>query len=69
LVANQRLPEFEHTPLAISKTAFLTGGGANSGALDAPIKFDDPDLLEIITTWPTIPEHVKSAILKMVKET
>jgi hypothetical protein len=59
------LPGFEHTVLALSKTAFLTGSGANLGAPDARRKFDDPDLLEIITAWPTIPEYFKSAILKM----
>jgi hypothetical protein len=62
------LPGLEHTPLALSKTAFLTGGGANSGALDAPRKFQDPELSQIVAAWPTLPEHVKSAILKMVKE-
>jgi len=61
------LPAFEHTPLALPKNAFLTGDGAKSDALDAPRKFHDPDLLEIITAWPTLPEHVKSAILKMIK--
>jgi hypothetical protein len=66
-VANQRLPAFEHTLLSLSKTAFLTGGGAKSGALDAPRKIQDPDLSQIIAAWPTLSEHVKSAILKMVK--
>jgi hypothetical protein len=62
------LPAFEHTPLAITKTAFLTGGGAKSGALDVRRKFHDPDLFQLITAWPTLSEHIKSAILKMVKE-
>ena len=35
LLTTHFLPAFEHTPLALSKTAFLTGGGANSGAFDA----------------------------------
>jgi hypothetical protein len=62
------LPGFEHTPLELSKTAFLTGGGANSGAPDAPRKFKDPDLSQIIAAWPTLSEYAKSAILKIVKE-
>jgi len=64
---NGRLPVFEHTPLALSKTTFLTGGGANSGALDAPIKNQDPDLAKITVVWPTLSEHIKTAILIMVK--
>jgi hypothetical protein len=39
LLATRTLPAFEHTSLALSKTAFLTGGCANSGALDARLKF------------------------------
>jgi len=65
---SHRLPGCEHTPLALPKTAFLTSGGANSGALDAPRKFQDPNSSQIVAVWPTIPEHVKSAILKMVEE-
>ena len=68
LLTNRFLPACEHTALALSKTAFLTGSGAKSGALDAPRKIQDPDLYQITATWPTLPEHVKSAILKMVKE-
>ncbi|MFA6175550.1 MAG: hypothetical protein WC765_03110 [Phycisphaerae bacterium] len=62
------MPGLEHTALAISKTAFLTSGGAKSGVLDTPRKFQDPELSQIVAAWPTIPEHVKSAILIMVKE-
>jgi hypothetical protein len=62
------LPAFEHTPSAPSKTAFLTGGGAKSGVFDALIKFQDPDLSQIIAAWPILSKHVKSAILKMVKD-
>ena len=62
------LPAFEHTPLSLAKTAFLTGGGANSGVLDAWRKFQDPDLSQITAAWPALPEHIKAAILKMVKD-
>jgi hypothetical protein len=55
-------------PAVAIKTAFLAGGGANSGAPDARRKFHDPDLSQIITAWPTLPEHVKSAIPKMITE-
>ena len=68
LLANRFLPAFEHAPLALSKTAFLTGGGAKSDALAALNKFQDPDLSQIITLWPTLSEHIKAAILKMVKK-
>jgi hypothetical protein len=39
LLSKRRLPAFEHTQLAIPKTAFLTGGGAKSGAPDARRNF------------------------------
>ena len=65
---SQRLPAFEHTALALPKTAFLTEGGAKSGALNALIKFHDPDLSKIFAAWPNLPEHVKAATLKMVKD-
>jgi hypothetical protein len=68
LLATRSLPGFEHTSLKLAKTVFLTGEGAKSSALDAWRKFHDPDLSQIVAAWPTLPEHVKSAILKMVKK-
>jgi hypothetical protein len=57
----------EHPPLAISKTAISVTGGAKSGAHDAPKKFQNSDLAQITAAWPALPEHIKMAILIMVK--
>jgi hypothetical protein len=29
--------------------------------------FSDPDLAEIVSIWPTLPEHIKAAIKAMVQ--
>jgi hypothetical protein len=57
----------EHPPLAVSKTAISETGGAKSGAHDAPRKIENPDLAQITAAWPALPEHIKMAILIMVK--
>jgi len=72
----------ERPPLALSKTAILDKGGANSGALDAPetpktaknesaiyysVLLTDPDLRQVVTAWPKLPEHVKAEIKTLLK--
>ncbi len=66
----------EHPPLEQSKTAISTGGGAKSGAPDAPKspkqpEIDTPelpsDLVEIVAVWPEVPSHIKAAIKALVQ--
>jgi uroporphyrinogen decarboxylase len=42
------LPEFEHTPLALSKTIFLTDGGAKSDKHDTPKPIQYPRLVKAL---------------------
>ena len=60
---------FEHPPLALSKTPISGEGGAKSGARDALKAPVDPDLALIQNRWPTLPEHIKAAVLALVRST
>jgi hypothetical protein len=42
-------------------------GGAESGAIKAETPPDDPDLASVVTAWPTLPDHIRSTILTLVK--
>ena len=62
-------------PLALSKTAIPEEGGAKSDARLAPKQVNDPkidtpnlppDLAEIVTAWPDLPEHIREAIKMLV---
>ena len=57
----------EHRPLAPPKTPFSKGSGAESDAHDAPSSARDLDLIEIVAVWPELPEHIRAAIMALVK--
>jgi hypothetical protein len=57
---------FERTPLALSKTPISDTPSAKSGAPDAPNTPLDPDLAQIVDCWPTLPEHIKAAVMALV---
>jgi len=57
----------EHPPLALTKSAISAGGGAKSGAHDAPKPISNPELESVIEAWPTLPEHIKVTIKTLVK--
>jgi len=52
----------EHPPLTPSRSAISASDGAKSDAHDAP----DPDLAEIATLWPKLPEHIRAAVMALV---
>jgi hypothetical protein len=47
--------------------AILTEGGAKSGAPDGEPAEIDRGLAELIATWPSLPEPIRSGILAMVR--
>jgi hypothetical protein len=57
----------EHPPLALSKTAILQTASAKSGAPNAENTPPDPDLALIQDRWPELPEHIKAAVLALVR--
>jgi len=52
----------EHPSLALSKTWISAMGGTESDARNAVDSAQDPDLAEIVTAWPKMPDYVKAAI-------
>jgi hypothetical protein len=49
------------------KTAVRQAGGAESGALGAPMAPLDPDLAAVVDAWPTLPEPIRAGILGMIR--
>ena len=58
----------EHPPLTVSKTAISEKGGAKSDAHDAPNTVQDPDLARLITAWPTLADHIKTEINRLIEK-
>jgi hypothetical protein len=58
----------EHPPLTASKTAISARGGAKSGVRSAPKHFHDPDLVESVKAWPTLPEQTKTQIKGLIEK-
>ena len=57
----------EHPPLALPKTPISGEGGAKSDARRAPKPSSDPDLAEVVSRWPELPEHIKAAVKALVR--
>ncbi len=57
----------EHSPLALSKAPISANGGAESDARDAPQPVADPDLSLIHDRWANLPEHIKAAVLALIR--
>ena len=57
----------EHPPLALSKTPISQTPSAPHGAPNAQDPPSDPDLALIQDRWPKLPEHVKAAVLALVR--
>jgi hypothetical protein len=57
----------EHPPLALSKTPILETPSAKSGAPNAENTPLDPDLALIQNRWPGLPEHIRQAVLALVR--
>lgn len=46
---------------------FSEGRGTESGTLAADSTPVDPDLAEIASAWPTLPDAIKAGVMAMVK--
>ncbi len=57
----------EHPPLALSKTPILETPSAKEGAPRAENTPVDPDLAEVNAAWPKLPEHIKAAVLALIR--
>jgi len=56
----------EQTALALSKTPISEKRGTESGTLDARNEAQtDPDLMQIIDAWPSLPVGVRAEILRL----
>ena len=57
----------EHLAKTPGKTSNSKASGAESGAVVDEIGSIDPDLLRISEAWPTLPEHLRKAVLAIVQ--
>ena len=46
---------------------FADGGGAESGAVDAPIPTTDEELDEVVEAWPHLPAELRRSILGTIR--
>ncbi len=58
---------FEQTALTPQKTPIPETRGTESGTPNGENTSSDPDLALIQDRWPTLPEHIKAAILALVR--
>lgn len=56
----------ERPPLAPPKTTISTNERAPSGAVDSENAPKDLDLAFIEDRWPSLPEHIRQAVLALV---
>jgi len=57
----------EQTALTPSKTPIVSPRGTESGTLDAQNTPSDPDLALIVDRWANLPEHIRQAVLVLVR--
>ena len=57
----------EHPPLALSKTPISQTASAKSGAPNDENTPPDPDLALIQDRWPKLLEHIRQAVLALVR--
>ena len=64
-----RLEGSELTPLAGSRTPISENVCTESGTVESQKTPSDPDLALIEARWPTLPEHIRQAVLALVRST
>jgi hypothetical protein len=57
----------EQTALALSKTPIATPSGTESGTLNGQSTPLDRDLAFLWDRWPKLPEHIRAAVLALVR--
>lgn len=57
----------EHSPLALSKTPISQTPRAPDSAPNDEKTPSDPDLRLLTMRWPTLPEHIRQAVLALVR--
>ncbi len=63
---------FEHPSRTAPKTPIsenLCETGTESGTPSVKNTPSDPDWAKIVTAWPKLPEHIKAAVLALVRST
>jgi hypothetical protein len=63
-VAAAGLEQFAETP---EIGGIPTERGTKSGTVGAESELADPDLIELVNAWPTLPEATRASILAMVR--
>ena len=55
------------SPVAASKTGISEERSTESGTVDAPKGPLDPELALIQERWPKLPEHIRQAVLALIR--